>query len=148
MRFYLDSSALLKRYILERGTERVEELYLQALNGEASLHLSTWNIGEALGAFSKYRRRGWLGDEEHGAARQAFIMEMTRLIKLGVAELVPVRSSLLAESWPLVERHDIYQADALQITSARSVDADELVTGDRRLAEVSEAEAVKATYLG
>jgi len=73
---------------------------------------------------------------------------MARLIKLGVAELVPVRSSLLAESWPLVERHEIYQADALQITSARSVDADELVTGNRRLAEVSEAEAVKATYLG
>jgi len=49
LRFYLDSSALLKRYILERGTERVEAVYLQALNGEASLHLSTWNIGEALG---------------------------------------------------------------------------------------------------
>jgi len=148
LRFYLDSSALLKRYIMERGTEKVEEVYLQALNGEASLHLSTWNIGEALGAFGKYRRRGWLGEEEHRAARKAFIMEMARLMKLGVAELVPVRSSLLTESWPLVERYDIYQADALQIASARSIDADELVTGDRRLADVSEAEAVKATYLG
>lgn len=148
MRFYLDSSAILKRYIRERGTERVEAVYLEALNGEATLHLSTWNIGEVLGALGKYHRRGWLGDEEHGTARQAFLTEMTRLIKLGVAALVPVRSSLLAESWPLVERHGIYQADALQIASARIVDADQLLTGDQRLAETSETEAVNATYLG
>lgn len=59
MRIYLDSSAILKRYLRERGTEKVKKVYLEALNGEATLHLSTWNIGEIIGALGKYHRRGW-----------------------------------------------------------------------------------------
>ena len=73
---------------------------------------------------------------------------MTRLVKLGIAKLVPVKSSLLADSWPLVEKHHIYEADALQIVSAKRLNADQLLTGDRRLADISNKEAVNATYLG
>jgi predicted nucleic acid-binding protein len=148
LRIYLDSSAILKRYIREKGTERVQQFYLTALNGEGTLHLSTWNIGEILGAMGKYYRREWLGEGEYRTAHESFINEMTRLIKLGVAILIPVKSSLLAESWPIVDKHSIYQVDALQITSAKSVRADHLLTGDQRLAEASNHEDLNAIYLG
>ena len=148
MKFYLDSSAILKRYIQEEGTEKIQQTYLEALNAEATPHLSVRNIGEVLGTLDGYRRRGWLERKEHEVARESFITEMTRLAKLGVAKLVPVKSSLLADSWPLVEKHHIYEADALQIVSAKRLNADQLLTGDRRLADISNKEAVNATYLG
>ena len=48
---YLDSSAIVKRYILESGSEVVSNVYCKALNGELTLSFSTWNIGEVLGVW-------------------------------------------------------------------------------------------------
>jgi len=37
---YLDTSAIIKRYVLERGTEAVKALYLSAWSGEAKIAFS------------------------------------------------------------------------------------------------------------
>ncbi len=42
---YLDSSAIIKRYIGEPGSDKVRELYLKAYAGEVTLSYSLWNIG-------------------------------------------------------------------------------------------------------
>ena len=55
---------------------------------------------------------------------------------MGVAKLVPVRSRLLSESWHLVEKHNIYEADALQIVSAKHLGVDQLLSGDKRLVDI------------
>jgi len=34
---YLDSSAILKRYVKEKGSDKVRMLYLEAMSGEATL---------------------------------------------------------------------------------------------------------------
>jgi len=46
---YLDSSAIVKRYVLEPGSDVVAEVYEGALDGELILSFSAWNIGEVLG---------------------------------------------------------------------------------------------------
>jgi len=148
LKLYLDSSAIVKRYVLEEGTEKVKETYLDALNGAASLHFSVWNIGEVLGALHYYYRRKWLESEDYTAARGSFLAETTRLIKLGVAKVVPVRSKLLTQSCLLIEKYHIYEADALQIVSAKNLGADQLLSGDRRLVDVSQEEGINADYLG
>lgn len=148
MKIYLDSSAIIKRYVLEQGTEKIQETYLEAFNGAVDLHFSVWNIGEVLGALDAYYRRKWLESEDYRAARESFIAETARLLKLGVAKVVPVKSKLLAQAWILVEKHHIYEADALQIVSAKNVDADQLLSGDQRLVDISRKEKVNAAYLG
>ena len=148
MKLYLDSSAIVKRYVLEEGTEKVKDTYLEALSGTASLHFSVWNIGEVLGALHAYYRRKWLESEDYTAARESFIAETTRLIKLGVAKVIPVRSKLLTQSWLFVEKYHIYVADALQIVSAKNLGVDQLLSGDRRLVDVSREEGVDSDYLG
>lgn len=148
MKIYLDSSAIIKRYVLEQGTEKIQETYLEAFNGAVVLHFSVWNIGEVLGALDTYYRRKWLESEDYRAARESFIAETARLLKLGVAKVVPVKSKLLAQAWILVEKHHIYEADALQIVSAKNVDADQLLSGDQRLVDISRKEKVNAAYLG
>ena len=148
MKFYLDSSAIVKRYVLEEGTEKIKETYLEALNGAASLHFSVWNIGEVLGVLHAYHRRKWLESEDYTAARESFLAETTRLIKLGVAKIIPVKTKLLTQSWLLVEKYHIYEADALQVSSAKNLGVDQLLSGDRRLVDVCREEGVKADYLG
>lgn len=148
MKVYLDSSAIVKRYVLEEGSDVVRKAYLEALNGTTTLHFSTWNIGELLGVLDTYHRGKWLENEDYRVAHDSFIAETARLLRLGVAKVVPVRSKLLAESWSLVEKYHIYQADALQIVSAKQVGADQLLSGDQRLVNISEKEKVNATYLG
>jgi len=99
-------------------------------------------------ALDTYHRRNWLESEDYRVARESFIAETVRLLKLGVAKVVPVRSKVLAESWLLVEKHHIYEADALQIVSAKHVDTDQLLSGDQRLVDISKKEKVNAAYLG
>jgi len=148
LKVYLDSSAIVKRYVLEEGSDKVRETYLRAFNGVATLHFSVWNVGEVLGALDTYYRRKWLESEDYKAARESFIAETVRLLKLGVAKVVPVRSRLLAECWLLVEKHHIYEADALQIVSAKHLGVDQLLSGDQRLVDISNKEEVNAAYLG
>ncbi|MEM4606535.1 MAG: type II toxin-antitoxin system VapC family toxin, partial [Thermofilaceae archaeon] len=84
MKVYLDSSAIVKRYVEERGSTIVRKVYREAYSGSATLTVSAWNIGEVLGVFNKYRRRGWLSEEGYTEALRTFASETSRLIKLGV----------------------------------------------------------------
>ena len=52
---YLDTSALAKRYLKERDSDKVDELYRNTEMGKTKLHFSLWNIGEVCGVFDKHR---------------------------------------------------------------------------------------------
>ncbi len=134
--------------MLENGTDKVQEVYTKTLQGETKLAFSVWNIGEALGVLDIYRRRKWIGKENHKKARELLITETLRLIKLGLTKTIPVRTKLLIDSWTLIEKYHIYQADALQITSAKHVNADQFMTGDKKLAEIAKTEGINTQYLG
>ena len=145
---YLDTSAIVKRYIEEAGSDTVNRLYEEALNGEHILSFSLWNMGEAFSVFDKYYRRGWISGGDYERVRAMFRAETRRLIKLKILRIVPVKSRLLVKTWRLIEKHHIHVADALQVVSAEYVGADKLVTGDRRLYNVSKSVGLDAIYIG
>jgi predicted nucleic acid-binding protein len=45
--YFLDTSAIVKRYVLEPGSSLVDEVYSNAYRGLVKLALSYWNIAEA-----------------------------------------------------------------------------------------------------
>ena len=145
---YLDSSAIVKRYVLETGSDVVGDFYERVLNGELNVAFSAWNIGEVLGVLYKYFRRGWLGKEDYEMARLQFIGEILKLIRLKLVKIIPVRTELLISTWNLVEKYHIYQADALQVVSAKYIGATNFLTGDKLLFEVAVKEGLNSTYLG
>jgi len=145
---YLDSSAIVKRYVLETGSDVVGDFYERVLNGELNVAFSAWNIGEVLGVLDKYFRRGWLGKEDYEMARLQFIGEILKLIRLKLVKIIPVRTELLISTWNLVEKYHIYQADALQVVSAKCIGATTFLTGDKLLFEVAVKEGLNSTYLG
>lgn len=119
-----------------------------SLDGDLTISFSIWNIGEVLGVSSMYRRGKWLSDDDYNMAREGFIMETIRLVKLGLVRLIPVRVRLVTQAWSLIEKHRIYEADAIQIASADYVDASKIYSGDKRLVEICGEEGLEGVYLG
>ena len=144
---YLDSSAIVKRYILEPGSEIVSEVYNKALSGELVFSFSVWNIGEVLGVLDKYYKRGWLDKHDYMKARHQFIGETIRLLKLRLLKIVPVKTRLLIQTWPLIEKYHIYIADALQVVSAKHIGAQKLYTGDKQVHKIAVEEGINSVYL-
>jgi len=145
---YLDSSAIVKRYFEEPGSRIVRRAYLRAYSGEVVLSYSAWNVGEVLGVLDRARRTGRVGEEVYALARRRLLVETRRLAKLGALLLIPVRMKLLVESWRLLEEYHVYEADALQIASAKYARADRFLTGDERVHEIAQSEGLNSTYLG
>lgn len=143
---YLDTSALVKRYVEEAGSGVVDELFDAAYRGEAALSASVFNIGEAASALDKKARRGELrGDAK--TAVSLMLREMAVLSRMGGLVLVPIGLRVVKASIRIALAHHLYIADALQIASCLRVRCEALYTADQALAEAAEKEGVEAFVL-
>ena len=141
---YLDSSSLVKRYIGEVGSDEVDEVYDKSESGELKAAFSIWNLGEAIGVFDRYLSRNLISHDEFLIARSDLVSETLKLSRLESLAVLPVTSMLLVESWSLVAKHHIYEADALQIASSKEVSCSLFLGADKRLVDAALAEGLKA----
>jgi len=88
---YLDTSAIVKRYIQEAGSDVVTQLYSKAWLEDLKIAYSAWNIGEVLGVLDKYYMRRWLSRGDYELARLEFLGETMKMLKLKVLRVVPVK---------------------------------------------------------
>ena len=143
--YYLDTSALVKRYVKEPGSEIVDGIYTKAYRGLSVIAASYWNIIEAAMVFDKYERRLGLSARH---LMEALLREFRTLAGLLRLKLVPVSSTLIHETIDFVLKYHIYSADALQIASAHYAQCKHLVTADKRLAEAAAAESLETIIVG
>lgn len=141
---YLDSSAVAKRYVEERGSDLLDRIYSRAEAGELQIAFSIWNLGEVLGVLDRYRTRNIISEAELRVSYQNLILESVKMIKLGSLIIQPITSAILVESWVIVLDHHIYQADALQITNAKTLGSDLLLTADNKMLEVARSSELVA----
>jgi predicted nucleic acid-binding protein len=109
---YLDTSALVKRYVEEEGTQEVDKLFDSAYRGSAVLATSVLNIGEAASVLDKKARRGELAGDVKTAV-SLMLREVKTLARLGSFVVVPLVGKILRESIAVVLRHHVYVVDAL-----------------------------------
>jgi predicted nucleic acid-binding protein len=145
---YLDTSAIIKRYVYENGSEVIRAQYREAYNGNVMLLFSLWNIGELLGVFDKANRQKKLTEEQMHEGVSRFSNETARLRKIGRLSVVPISERIVEGSWDFVTKYHIYQADALQISSALETKCNEFFTGDQKLHSVTLSEGLNSSYLG
>ncbi len=143
--YYLDTSALVKRYVSELGSDVVDEIFSNAYRGLNVLAFSYWNIAEAAVVFDKYERR--LGLDARNLLRN-LLREVRTLAKLNRVIIVRINPLIIREAVKLVFKHHIYIADALQVVSAIRSSSTKFVTGDKGLADVAKVEGLKTLYLG
>jgi predicted nucleic acid-binding protein len=144
---YLDTSALVKRYVEEEGTQEVDMLFDSAYRGSAVLATSVLNIGEAASVLDKKARRGELAGDVKTAV-SLMLREVKTLTRLGSFVVVPLVGKILRESIAVVLRRHVYVVDALQIATCKYVRCKTLYTADKELAEVAKAENIASVHLG
>lgn len=140
---YLDSSAIVKRYVQEPGTLAVDIIFDGASVGATVIATSVWNFGEVFGVLDYRRQRRLLTEHEFRLAVQSLTTELLGLMRRGTLQVYPVRASLLTDAWSIVLTQHLYQADALQIVTCSDSKSRILVTSAERLRKASEALGLK-----
>jgi uncharacterized protein len=112
--YFLDSSALLKRYIPEIGTTWVQNLTARASGN--TLLVSRVTSVEILSAIARRQREGSLTSEQTQELRTIFQRHFTDQYE--VVELTPGITTLAGE---LCDRQSLRAYDAVQLASAINV---------------------------
>lgn len=136
---YLDTNALVKRYVVEEYSDHIDKLYREAHAGRIRLGFSIWNIGEVAVVLDKYEEKGIVEDAKTVFTK--FIGESRLLVKLNQLKLIPLNFKVVIEAVNYVFKHRVYIADAIQVASAKKFD--ELLTYDKRLAQIAINEGLK-----
>ena len=111
MILYLDTSSLVKLYVVEPGSEGVQRLVERA----ELVSTSVVAYAEARAALARRLRERSLTPGEHRRARAAFEADWPRLLTLEVGEPLARRAGDLAE------RHRLRGFDALHLASYLTV---------------------------
>lgn len=105
---YLDSSALIKKYVGEKGTSEVREFF----SGEEVLWTSKVSHAEVWSAFARRRRGGDLTPAQYRAIARSFEQDWRAM---AVVELSDEVTGMIRR---LVERYPLRAFDAIQLASA------------------------------
>ena len=108
MILYLDTSALIKRYVQEEGTDTVDSLWSQSLETATSVVA----FAETASAFSRKLREGMLTEKEYTWTLRTFKADFESFI------LISITPSLNATIERLVRQYPLRGFDAIHLSSA------------------------------
>jgi hypothetical protein len=122
MRVFFDSSAFVKRYVSEPGTEAV----LAWCDRASEIGLSGIALPEIVSAFCRLRREGKIDDTQY---RQLKSLLLADIEDAAICDLTP---DVLAQSIASLETNVLRGMDAIHIGSAVSLKADVFISADQR----------------
>ena len=106
---YLDTSALVKRYVKEEGSEIVGSLFAT----EERLITAKIAYAEALAAFCRRRREGYLAEKDYASLCQRFESEWEAYI-----DVVELTDRVLKDTRRLIDNYPLRGSDAIHLASA------------------------------
>ena len=122
MRVFLDTSAFVKRYISEAGTDIVLEWCDQA----TEITLSGIALPEIISAFCGLHREGKITDTQY---RQLKSLLLADIEDVAICDLTPAVLGLAISS---LEKNVLRGMDAIHIGSAVALKADIFISADQR----------------
>jgi predicted nucleic acid-binding protein len=106
---YLDTSALVKLYVREPGTNDVQQL----VKSSSPVGTSIISKAEAAAAFSKAVRVGYISSDGAQTAWQAFVAAWPSLVRLAINETIVTQAGTLAFTYGLRGYDAVHLATAL-----------------------------------
>jgi len=130
--YFFDTSALVKRYAPEPGTETVDALIESA---DSRIVISSLTVVEATSAARRKYNTGAYSERDVSSLLATFYREATAEFTI-----VPLDESAMAATFDLVLEHDLRTLDSLQLSSAlrlaEEFDDFAFVCADRDLLEI------------
>lgn len=131
---FFDTSALVKRYADERGTETVDRLIE---NHDDTVVITSLSVIEVTSAFRRKYNRGEITDTQRDSLLVAFFEEST-----DEYTIIPVTETVFEIAFDLVLEDDLRTLDALQLGAAIELTTPDLdvtfVCADEKLVDVAE----------
>jgi uncharacterized protein len=109
--YFFDSSALVKRYVQERGSAWVREVTAAA--GGHLIHLSLLTVAELASALARRQREGQLNGQARERLFGAFLLDCASTYLL-----LRIEEDVLEQAIMLLNRHPLRTADAIQVATA------------------------------
>jgi predicted nucleic acid-binding protein len=143
--YFLDSSALVKRYVTETGSSWIRDLTDPGARNPLIIARITWV--EVLSALARREREGSLTPDDVTQAIRAFRYDLN--MQYQVSEIDP---ALTKTAGDLVVRHPLRAYDAVQLASALRAQSDltrtgalalTFLTADDRLLAIAQAEGLR-----
>ncbi len=134
---YFDTSALIKQFVEEAGSQRVDSL----IAAEPQLATSKVTYAEVHAGLARRLRDGTLGEAAYERVSHMFDSEWTAYVRLDLVD------PLLALTRDLVRRHPLRDFDAIHLASAmllqqQLTQAVQLVAWDERLLRAASVEGL------
>ena len=132
---------------MENDRPQIRSYYLKLYSGDTSLCFNIWNFGEVLAVCDRLTRRKILDKSTHKILRERLLSGSMRMHKIERLKIIPLCEKIIEESWAFIEENHIYQAEAIQLVSARNLDAAEFVTGNKNLGEIAKNSGLNTTLV-
>ena len=130
---FFDSSALAKRYVEEKGSERVQAI----LSSASTLAVSVICIPEIVSAMCRRRRERKLSTEEYQNAKASLLSDIDDATIIGITQEV------VAQAVALLEQFSLRGADALHVACASEWSTDLFVSADNRQCAAARAHGLQ-----
>ncbi len=130
MRVFFDSSAFVKRYIQEPGTDKV----LLWCDQATEIGLSGIVLPEIISAFCRLRREDKLTETQYRTLKGLLLADIEDIEDITVCDLTP---KVLAQAVLSLENNVLRGMDAIHIGSAVVLQADIFISSDNRQYEAA-----------
>ena len=137
MKLFFDTSAFLKRYVDEPGSERVLDLTSQA----EELGLSVLVLPESISTLRRLLRENQIAEIDYRALKDAILTD------LDGADLCDMTPSVLEHTITCLEHSPVRALDGVHIGSALVYKPDLFISADRRQLKSAEREGLRVEDL-
>jgi len=141
---FIDTSALFKRYIPEKGTEQIDELFNIAEN----VYISDLTITEII---SNLKRKSEVTREIDNDLYLSVKKEFLSDISQGNIQTVSVDSEIIIRSLVFIDKNHITPIDSIQLASASYLNSEEkdivFVCSDKKLAKLAEENKLTVLFI-
>ena len=140
---YIDTSAFVKRYHSEEGSDVVNRIFEDARNGVKSIVISLWVVSETINALDKHYLRGEIPKDEFKKVLAAIFNDIEKGIECRYIQVVDIHREILGASWEYITNDHISAGDALHIATALYAGCDEFMAADKKLLKIAESKGLK-----
>ncbi|CAG1002880.1 MAG: PIN domain protein [Candidatus Methanoperedens nitroreducens] len=144
MNIYIDSSAYVKEYHDETGSDQVQLIFENAKKGFDVILISLWTISETINAIDKHFMRREFNEEEYNTVLGAIFSDLLDMVESNNLKIVDIDTNLVKMSWEYISSEHLSAADSLHLVTAIRSNADIFYAADKRLIRAAISKNVKA----
>jgi len=137
MKIYLDTSAFVKNYHTEQGSDQIELVFEKAKKGKCSLFMSIWVISETINSLDKHRMRNEITQNELNIIIGTILSDISELMENNILEIIDIETELLKMSWEFIINEHLSCSDSLHLVTALQKNCDIFLAADKNFIKIA-----------